>query len=85
MLKTLKIAISLPKGDFDRIESVRKKLGLQRSNVIDRAIRFWLESLEKREKIRQYEEGYRNKPESLAETKAMGKAAAKAFKEEGWE
>lgn len=84
MLKTLKIAISLPKEDFKKLESVRKKLGLQRSTIIDKAIRFWLKNLEKEEMIRQYEDGYKKKPESIEEIKAQELASAEAFQEEEW-
>ncbi len=85
MIKTTKVAISLPKDDFERIEKIRKEMGLQRSTIIDMAIRFWLESIEKEKMIRQYEEGYRKRPESLDEVKAMEQASADAFREEGWE
>lgn len=84
MLKTSKIAISLPTDDFEKIERIRKKRGLQRSAVIDEAIRFWLASLEDEQMVKQYEEGYRRKPESADELKAMEEASAKAFEEDGW-
>ncbi len=84
MIKTTKVAISLPKDDFERIEKIRKEMGLQRSAVIDMAIRFWLESIEKEKMIKQYEEGYRKVPESLEEIKAMEKASTEAFEAEGW-
>lgn len=84
MLKTTKIAVSLPKEDFKRIEEVRKKLGLQRSAVIDMAVRFWLKSMEEKEMIKKYEQGYENRPESIEELKAMEQGAAEAFEEEGW-
>ena len=82
MLRTTKIAISLPKDDFARIEEVRRKLGVQRSAVIDMAVRYWLKSIEDQEMIKQYEQGYSKKPESIAELKAMEQAAADAFREE---
>lgn len=84
MLGATKIAISLPKDDFERIEEIRKKLGIQRSRVIDMAIKFWLKKIEEEEMIKRYEKGYREKPESIAELKAMEQTAAEAFKEEGW-
>ena len=84
MLKTTKIAISLPRDDFKRIEEIRKELGSQRSTVIDMAIRFWFKSLDAEKKIKRYEEGYKKKPESLEEIKAMEKVSAEAFSEEGW-
>ncbi len=82
MQKTSKIAISLPKEDFDKIEKLRKKLGFERSAIIDKAIRFWLRYLEQQDLIKRYEQGYRKKPESVQEIKAMEQAAADAFAEE---
>jgi len=83
MQRTTKIAISLPKDDFNRIEEIRKELGSQRSAVVDMAIRFWFKSLDAKKKIMRYEEGYRKKPESVEEIKAMEKVSAEAFHEEG--
>lgn len=83
MRNTLKIAISLPKEDFYKIERIRRKLGFGRSTIIDKAIRFWLRRLEQEELIKSYQEGYRKKPESIQEIKAMEKLQAEAFKEEG--
>lgn len=82
MQKTSKIAISLPKEDFDKIEKLRKKLRLERSAIIDKAIRFWLRYLEQQDLIKRYEQGYRKKPESVQEIKAMEEAQADAFAEE---
>ena len=79
----MKIAISLPGEDFEKIETVRKKLGLKRSVIIDKAIRFWLNHLEKKDMIRQYEEGYKKKPEPIEEIRAQELASADAFQEEG--
>ncbi|MBI1884130.1 MAG: ribbon-helix-helix protein, CopG family [Chlamydiae bacterium] len=42
MQRTIKIAISLPREDFERIEKLRKRAKVERSTVIDRAIRFAL-------------------------------------------
>jgi metal-responsive CopG/Arc/MetJ family transcriptional regulator len=82
MRNTLKIAISLPKEDFYKLEQIRKKLGFCRSSIIDKAIRFWLGHREQEELIKDYQEGYRKKPESIRETQAMERAAAEAFREE---
>ena len=85
MRKSFKVAISLPKDDFEKIEGIRRKMGIGRSAVIDKAIRFWLEWMEREKLIKQYEEGYRKKPESTQEIRAMEKAAAEAFQEENLE
>jgi metal-responsive CopG/Arc/MetJ family transcriptional regulator len=83
MRNTLKIAISLPKEDYYKLEQIRKKLGFGRSSIIDKAIRFWLNHRERADMIKRYEEGYRKKPESIQEIEAFEKAAADAFREEG--
>lgn len=85
MHNTFKIAISLPKEDYYKIEKLRKKLGFARSVMIDKAIRFWLSRIEQEELIKRYQQGYRKKPESLREIKAMEMASSEAFKEEGLE
>jgi metal-responsive CopG/Arc/MetJ family transcriptional regulator len=82
MRNTLKIAISLPKEDFYKLEQIRKKLGFGRSTIIDKAIRFWLSYREQEDLIKRYREGYRKKPESIKEIEAFEKAAAEAFKSE---
>ena len=82
MRNTLKIAISLPKEDFYKLEQIRKKLGLGRSTIIDKAIRFWLGYREQEKSIKRYQEGYRKKPESIQEIKVFEQASAEAFKEE---
>lgn len=82
MRRTEKIAISLPREDFEAVERVRKKMGFERSAVIDKAIRFWLNSLEQKEFVQRYIEGYRKKPEDIQELIAMEVAAAEAVEEE---
>ncbi|TAN61553.1 hypothetical protein EPN16_02970 [bacterium] len=83
MRNTLKIAISLPKEDFYQLEQIRKKLGIGRSGIIDKAIRFWLRHRRQEELIKRYQEGYGKKPESIQEIEAFEKASAEAFNEEG--
>jgi metal-responsive CopG/Arc/MetJ family transcriptional regulator len=84
MIKATKIAISLPLEDLKRIEKIRKESGMQRSALIDAAIRFWLDNRDKEKMIKRYEEGYRQHPESIDEIKAMEQLSADAFEEEGW-
>ena len=84
MINCTKIAISLPTEDLRRIEKIRKESGTQRSALIDMAIRFWLDNRDKQKMIKQYEEGYRQHPESVEETKVMEQLSADAFNEEGW-
>ncbi len=83
MIKSTKIAISLPMEDLKQIEKIRKESGTQRSALIDTAIRFWLDNREKQKMIKQYEKGYLQQPESMDEIKAMEDLSADAFREEG--
>jgi len=82
MRNILKVAISIPKEDYYKLEQIRKKLGFGRSAIIDKAIRFWLGHREKEELIKRYQEGYRKKPENIQEIEDFEKAAAEAFREE---
>ena len=62
---------------------MRKELGIQRSALIDKAINFWLDNMEKQKMIQQYEAGYRKYPELVEEVNVLQKLSADAFAEEG--
>ena len=83
MIKATKIAISLPAENLKCIEKIRKESGMQRSALINTAIRFWLDNREKEKMIEQYEAGYRHQPDSVGEIKAFEELSADAFAEEG--
>lgn len=85
MNNTMKIAISLPREDFCKMEKLRRKLKVQRSAFIDKALIFWFNYWEQKESIKRYEAGYKAQPESLQEIKALEQVSAAAFKEEGLE
>ncbi len=82
----VKIAISLPKEDFKLLEAIRKKMGITRSALIDKAIHYWLNKRKEEQMIKQYEEGYRRIPESPDEYIPIEKSGLEAFDpEEKWE
>ncbi len=81
-MNTAKITISLPKDEFKILEALQRKLNISRSALIDEAIKFWLGHRQQEELIKRYEAGYKAKPESLQEIKAMEEASAAAFEEE---
>lgn len=66
----MKIAISIPKEDYHKIEKIRKKLGFPRSQ-------------ERQQLIKRYKDGYKNKPEDARKIKAMEDVCADALKKEG--
>ncbi|MBI4584519.1 MAG: ribbon-helix-helix protein, CopG family [Planctomycetes bacterium] len=84
MQKTVKTAISIPREDFKVIESMRKKSGKSRSEILVEAWRAWLGTQEKEDLDRQYEEAYRKKPENLAEIKSALAASAPVWGKEEW-
>jgi metal-responsive CopG/Arc/MetJ family transcriptional regulator len=83
MRNNLKITISLPKEDFYQLEQIRKELGLSRSGILNKAIRFWLGHHKQEELIKRYRKGYRRKPESIQEIEALEQASADAVKDDG--
>ena len=66
-VRTVKVAISLPKEEFDAVERLRQELGLSRSALIARALRAWLKERSETQQVRRYLEGYRRNPESEKE------------------
>ncbi len=83
----IKIAISIPKEDFKLLEALRKRIGISRSALIDRAIHYWLAKREEEEMVKRYIEGYRRYPETpeeLDELAAMEKAQLETMEKEDW-
>jgi metal-responsive CopG/Arc/MetJ family transcriptional regulator len=65
-----KIAISLPDELYRALEGVRRRSGKSRSAVVQEAVRDWLRRQARGELVREYEEGYRRRPESSDEIEA---------------
>lgn len=80
---TVKIAISLPKQEYQFLEKFRRRLGISRSAMIDKAISFWLKRQQDEELIKEYEDSYKKKPENVSEIIALEKAGLEALSEEG--
>ena len=84
MHTTVKVAVSLPKAQFQIAEKRRRLLHVSRSAMVREALQQWLKNLEEQEAVRQYIEGYRQRPESREEIKAMQHAAVEALTHEAW-
>ena len=82
--KTVKVAISLPSEVMSRIESLRRKLGLARSQAIVEAVRLWFKKMEEEALDRKYAEGYRRKPEDPAELNPLMMAGLSSFSKDKW-
>ncbi|MFH1018322.1 MAG: hypothetical protein V1798_09100 [Pseudomonadota bacterium] len=80
-----KLAISLPRSLLMQVEKFRKKTGETRSSLFQRAIRLFLDSHIRKDKIEQYVTGYSRHPETADEIKAAEAAASYLLAEEPWE
>ena len=79
-----KVAVSIPSGLYRAVERLRKASGKSRSAVIQDALRHWLDSQVQAALVREYEAGYRRKPEGRREIKAAEAAAVRLLSTEDW-
>ncbi|MEK7879201.1 MAG: ribbon-helix-helix protein, CopG family [candidate division NC10 bacterium] len=76
--------MSIPSGLYRAVEQVRKASGKSRSAVIQDALRHWLDSQAHAALVREYEAGYRRKPEGRREINAAEAAAVRLLSAEDW-
>jgi metal-responsive CopG/Arc/MetJ family transcriptional regulator len=76
--------MSIPDDLYKAVEQARKKSGKSRSAILQDALRHWLRQQEQAMLIREYEAGYRRKPESKREVKAAEAAAVRLLAAEEW-
>ena len=81
---TRKVAISMPVALYRTVERVRKTTGKTRSAVLQDALRHWLAHQAETALVREYEAGYRRRPEGRREVKAAEAAAVRLFSIEEW-
>ena len=84
MQTTVKVAVSLPKAQFQLAERQRRLLHVSRSAMVREALQQWLKTLDEQEAVQQYIEGYQRRPESREGVKAMQRAAVEALTHEAW-
>ena len=76
--------MSLPADLLRDVEQVRRKTGRTRSALLQDALRHWLARHEEAELVRQYEAGYRKRPETRREIAAAQRSAVKLLASEEW-
>ncbi len=81
---TSKVAVSIPNDLFRAVEAARRKRGQSRSAVVQEALRLWVKREAEALLVREYEAGYRRKPESRREIEAAQAAALRALSEQEW-
>jgi len=82
--RVVKIAVTIPRDMFKALEAIRRTLKVSRSSLIDQAVKGWIESRQKADLIRRYEEGYRKHPETREMVQAMEKAQIETLAPEDW-
>jgi len=79
-----KVAVSIPDDLYQAIEKLRKIRGRSRSAVVQDALRHWLHAQAQSARVREYEAGYRRRPESRREVKAAEAAAVRLLSSDDW-
>jgi metal-responsive CopG/Arc/MetJ family transcriptional regulator len=79
-----KVAVSIPNDLYREVERARKKSRKSRSAVMQDALRSWLKQEAQAVLVREYEAGYRKRPESRREVKAAEAAAVRLLAAEEW-
>ena len=83
-VRTVKVAISLPKATLDEIEHLRHKLNLPRSRAILEAVSLWLKKKHEEGMDKKYLQGYKRKPEEPATKNSLVMAGLSSFSKERW-
>jgi metal-responsive CopG/Arc/MetJ family transcriptional regulator len=82
---TAKVAVSLPDDLYRALESARRRARKSRSAVVQEAIRDWLGRCARAELVRDYEEGYRRRPENAREVEsALATAVGLLAQDDEW-
>jgi metal-responsive CopG/Arc/MetJ family transcriptional regulator len=79
-----KMAVSVPGDLYRTIERVRKRRRISRSAVVQDALRLWLRTEAEQLLVREYEAGYRARPETRRERNAALAAAVRLLGCEEW-
>jgi metal-responsive CopG/Arc/MetJ family transcriptional regulator len=79
-----KVAVSIPDDLYQAIERIRKTSRRSRSAVVQDALRHWLHHQAQTALVREYEAGYRRRPEGRREVKAAEAAAVRLLSSDDW-
>jgi metal-responsive CopG/Arc/MetJ family transcriptional regulator len=80
-----KVAVSIPGPLYKAVEGARRRAGKTRSAVVQEALRDWLRREAQAELVREYEAGYRARPEDATDAEAaLATAVGLLRDEEDW-
>jgi len=82
--RSVKVAISLPRVVWKKLEAVRRERRESRSALFLEALQQWLQGRERDAQVRRYQEAYRRMPETPEEVAACEQAAASLLATEEW-
>lgn len=82
--RAVKVAITIPEGEFREVEAIRKRLKTTRSGVILKALEHWLAAQREAQIDRAYQAAYRRTPETKAEVRAQQVLAMPVLMSEEW-
>lgn len=77
-----KVAVSIPDALYLAVERERRRTGASRSAVVQEALRDWLHRGARAQLVRDYEDGYRARPEGEHEAMAALATAASAWSDD---
>jgi metal-responsive CopG/Arc/MetJ family transcriptional regulator len=81
----VKIAVTVPAELFKALEAARRRPARSRSAVVQEALRGWLRQRVQAKLVREYEAGYRRRPEGTREVEAaMATAEGLLRDEDDW-
>ena len=85
MSQSAKVAVTIPKEIYRKVEQLRRATHASRSGVVQRALVLLLRQSERDERVRAYVEGYRKNPETDHEIRAAEASAKRLLSEVPWE
>jgi metal-responsive CopG/Arc/MetJ family transcriptional regulator len=82
------MAVTVPAELFKALEAARRRPARSRSAIVQEALRSWLRQRAQADLVREYEAGYRRRPESRREIDAAMATAEELLRDEddwsGW-
>jgi len=84
MAVAVKTAISLPRGEFQRLEAIRKRTRQSRSRILLVAFRAWLKLKEQEILEQRYVAGYLRQPEMAADVEGLYRVSLSEFAQGQW-
>ncbi len=79
-----KVAVTIPADLHRKVEHMRRATGKTRGEVVRDALQHWLARQEEVSLVREYEAGYRKRPETRREVKAAESAAVQLLATTEW-